>query len=134
MTGRTVPEWIGKSPDEAIPPRVRLRVFERAGGACQGCTRKLMPRDEWQADHVQALVNGGENRERNLQLLCGWCHAAKTKADVAQKARTYSVKSKHVGAKEKRSKFATARTGRFLQKIDGTVIDRATGEPIGRRS
>lgn len=31
---RDVEEWIGKTPDSAIPKRVRLRVFERLGGQC----------------------------------------------------------------------------------------------------
>lgn len=29
MIGRSVEEWIGATPDTAIPPRVRLRVFEK---------------------------------------------------------------------------------------------------------
>ena len=66
MSGRSVEEWIGATPDTAIPPRVRLRVFQRAEGRCEECTRKLMPGDQWQADHVVALVNGGANRESNL--------------------------------------------------------------------
>lgn len=133
MTGRTPPEWVAKHPDEKVPPRVRLRVYLRAMGRCQGCTRKLAAEDEWEADHTQAIVNGGENRERNLQLLCGWCHKAKTAEDVAEKARTYRKRSKHVGADAgKKSSFATARSGRFKRRMDGTVVDRATGRPVGR--
>ena len=133
MTGRTPPEWIGKTPDEAVPPRVRVRVFERAAGKCAGCTRKLTARDKWQADHVLAVINGGANRERNLQLLCSWCHKLKTAEDVAEKALVYRKKSKHLGADRKRSSFATSRDGRLKQKIGGQVVDRETGMPVGRR-
>lgn len=38
---RALPEWIGKTPDTAIPARVRVRVFERFGGICQETGRKI---------------------------------------------------------------------------------------------
>ena len=79
---RSTAEWIGKTDDSAIPPRVRLRVFERAGGRCQGeCGRILTPADKWQADHVTALINGGANRESNLRCICDWCHKLKKRMD-----------------------------------------------------
>lgn len=42
MTGRSVPEWIGASPDTPVPPRVRARVFEAYGGICYRSGRKIM--------------------------------------------------------------------------------------------
>lgn len=103
MTARSLPEWIGQSADTPVPPRVRLRVFDRAGGHCQSCTRKIMGGDKWQADHIKAIINGGENRERNLQLLCGWCHARKTKSDVGEKAATYRKRARDKGIRKPRT-------------------------------
>jgi 5-methylcytosine-specific restriction endonuclease McrA len=101
---RTVPEWIGKNDDEPIPPRVRLRVWDRFGGVCQGkCCRKLRPGDKWQADHKVAIANGGRNAERNLQLLCDWCHGKKTERDVEQKAATYRKRKATLGIKKPRT-------------------------------
>lgn len=120
-TARSTEEWIGATPDSAIPPRVRLRVFERAAGRCQSCTRKISPGDSWQADHVQALINGGQNRESNLQCLCGWCHKGKTAGDVAEKSRTARVKAKHAGVKPK-SRFACSKDSKFRKKINGEVV------------
>ena len=97
---RSVPEWIGKTPDTAIPPRVQLRVFDSAKGRCANCTRKIGAADPWQCDHIQALVNGGQNRESNLQCLCSWCHIAKTRVDVAEKSAVYQKRVKHVGVKK----------------------------------
>jgi len=94
---RSAALWVGKTDDQAIPPRVRLRVFEAAGGRCQCCGRKLGPGDRWQADHIIALINGGQHSEANLQCLCDWCHKAKTREDVAAKAKTAAVRSKHLG-------------------------------------
>lgn len=123
MTARSTDEWIGATPDSAIPPRVRLRVFERAGGRCEECTRKLGPGDAWQADHIVALVNGGENRERNLRCLCSWCHKTKSADDVAEKAKVAAVRKKHLGIKPP-SRWPTARNGKFKQKLSGEIVPR----------
>ncbi len=73
-------------------------------------------------DHIKALVNDGENRENNIQLLCEICHLHKTREDVAMKTATYRVRSKHLGIKrKKRSSFQTNKTGPFRKKMDGTV-------------
>ncbi|WP_311043440.1 HNH endonuclease [Rhizobium lentis] len=63
---RTVEEWIGKTDHEKVPPRVRLRVFEKFGGICQLSSRKIMPGDEWDIDHIKAIWRGGGHRESNL--------------------------------------------------------------------
>jgi 5-methylcytosine-specific restriction protein A len=99
MTGRSVPEWIGATPDTAIPPRVRLRVFERHGGVCHISGRKIRAGEKWEADHVIALINGGENRETNLAPALSDKHKAKTRADVAQKADIARKRQKHLGIK-----------------------------------
>ena len=31
---RSVPEWIGKTPDQKVPDRVKVRIFDREGGVC----------------------------------------------------------------------------------------------------
>lgn len=131
---RSTDEWIGATDDTAIPPRIRLRIFQRAEGRCEVCTRKLMPGDAWQADHIVALVNGGANRESNLRCICDWCHKAKTRADVAEKSRTRRVQAKHAGVKStSRTPMPFGRQDRRKRKVDGTVVDRVTGELIGRR-
>ena len=41
---RSVPEWVGRTDDTPVPPRVRLRVLERFGRRCDpthGCGRPL---------------------------------------------------------------------------------------------
>ena len=98
MTKRSVPEWIGKTPDSKIPPRVMLRVFDRYGGKCHWSGRKITPQDDWDCDHVLALANGGENRESNLApILRGKPHKEKTALDVAEKSKTERIRKKHLG-------------------------------------
>jgi 5-methylcytosine-specific restriction endonuclease McrA len=119
---RELPEWIGATPDSKVPPRVRLRVFYRDDGTCQcGCGRLIHAGEKWQTDHTIALINGGENRERNLRTLLVKHHAAKTKEDVAQKSKDYRVRAKHNGIR-KPSRFPGSRDSRWKKKIDGSVV------------
>jgi len=126
-TGRSLPEWIGKTPDAPIPRRVRLRVFERHGGICHISGRKIRPGEAWECDHIVALVNGGEHRERNLAPALIDKHKGKTAEDVAEKATAYRKKRKHLGIKKPST---LRRWSRLKRKLDGTVVDRRTGEKV----
>ena len=117
---RSVEEWIGKDDDEAAPRRVRVRVFTLADGHCAICQRKLRPGDKWTCDHRVAIINGGPNRESNLQVLCEWCDKPKTVFDIKEKATVYRKRAKHLGLR-KRSSFQTNRSGPFRQKMNGTI-------------
>lgn len=93
---RSVAEWIGKTDDTPAPPRVRLRVWDRCEGKCHRCGRKIPTGDAWILEHLLALINGGRNAESNLCLTCSWCKPIKDAEDVAIKAETYRVRSKHI--------------------------------------
>ena len=117
-----MPERIAKRDDEAIPPRVKLRVFDRCTGQCQVCTHairgKLLPA----YDHIVALINQGQHRETNLQLLCVPCHALKTRQDVAEKSEIYSKRLKAAGIKPAK-KHRWGIPG-MKKKITGEVVPR----------
>ncbi len=112
---RSLPEWHGATPDTAAPPRVRARVFERAGGCCHRCERKIGAGESWTLEHLHALVNGGANAESNLTVTCRWCLPEKNREDVAQKAKNARVRAKHTGAKRKARKMP-------YRKFDGTPV------------
>src|SRR6185295_16188114 len=119
---RSLPEWIGLTPDTKVPIRVRLRVLERDEFRCQcGCGRIILPFDDWQTDHKTALINGGENRETNLVTLLDACHLRKTAADVAEKSKVYRIKKKYRGLR-KPSRFACSRSSKYKKKISGEVV------------
>jgi hypothetical protein len=82
---------------------VRVRVFDAKGGRCHKCKRKIMAGERWTCEHVQALINKGENRERNLDVTCDWCLPVKNAEDVAIKSRNYRVRKAHLGVKKKRT-------------------------------
>ena len=113
---RTLPEWFGATPDTPAPDRVRLRVLQRHGGRCPVCTR-LLPPNRWDLDHIVAVIEGGENRESNLQPVCNYpCHRDKTRAEVGRKSRAYEIQAVHKGAKVKR------RTIVQWRRFDGTIV------------
>jgi 5-methylcytosine-specific restriction endonuclease McrA len=118
---RSVDEWIGASDDQAIPARVKVRIFDRCGGQCRNCTLPIRGKLRPAYDHIQALINGGSHREFNLQLLCVPCHAIKTKADVAEKSITARKRTKHLGIR-KPSRFPGSRDSKFKKKMDGSVL------------
>lgn len=95
---RNVPEWVGKTPDSKVPPRVLLRIWEREHGICHISKRKIMPGEKWQAEHKIALINGGENRESNIFPALTEPHKIKTREDIAEKAKIAAIKGKHIGA------------------------------------
>lgn len=94
---RSVEEWRGKTDDSAIPPRVRLRVFERFNGVCQLSQRKIMPGDEWQVDHIVALWRGGKHAESNLQPVLKQPHQDKSSEEQSIQAKCDRVRKKHLG-------------------------------------
>lgn len=96
---RAVPIWVGKTDDAAVPPRVRLRIFEAYGGRCWLSGRKIMPGDKWDLDHKLALCNGGAHSEDNLAPALRSKHREKTAADVAVKSKIARIRAKHFGIK-----------------------------------
>jgi len=117
---RSTEEWIGKTDDSPIPPRVRLRVFERHGGICYLSGRKIMPADKWECDHVIALINGGENRESNLAPAIASKHREKTASDVAVKSKIARIQAKHLGIKKR----STLSHPKLVRGFDGRVRER----------
>lgn len=109
MTGRSVPEWIGKTPDAMPPKRVRLRIFDRFGGTCQISGRKIAPTDKWHLDHEKPLHAGGENRESNLRPVLADAHQRKSSDEVKVKAKVNRSRAKHIGIKDEPSRKIVSR-------------------------
>lgn len=121
---RSTDEWIGKTDDVVPPPRVRLRVFDVAGGRCHLCSRKIAAGEYWQADHVIALCNGGTNREGNLKPACRNCCYAKTAEDVAEKAEVAATRKSHILPKPL-STWGAGRGSKWKKKMSGETVPRA---------
>lgn len=121
---RAVDEWFGKTDDSAIPPRVKLRVFEAHGGICHLTGRKIMPGDDWDCDHVQALCNGGENREANLAPAIRAAHREKTISDVKARAKADRVRKKHLGIHQPKHIMAGSKLSKWRKPLHGPAVRR----------
>jgi 5-methylcytosine-specific restriction protein A len=122
---RELPEWVGKSPDTLVPPRIRLRIFQRQGGFCPVCDRPLRP-GAWDLDHKRALINGGAHAESNLQAVCRVpCHSDKSKTDVAEKSRVYERQLSHAGIKRSKRPIPGGKNTPWRRRMNGRVVRRS---------
>lgn len=121
MTGREVPEWIGKTPDSKCPDRVSLRIWERCRGRCHISGNKIQRGDKWDLDHIIAICNGGENRESNLAPALRDKHREKTAADVAERAKTDRIRKRDIGLTKPSRPIPGSRASGLRKRMDGTV-------------
>ena len=94
---RPVKEWIGKTAETRLPPRVKLRILERENHVCHECKQPIHATDKPEFDHRPALINGGENRESKIFPVHTKCHRLRTAKDVHEKAKVAAIKGKHRG-------------------------------------
>lgn len=95
--GRSVEEWVGSSPDAKVPTKVRLRIFERAGGRCHLSGRKIAAGDVWELEHIRPLSMGGEHIESNLAPALATFHRMKTASEATERAKADRIRAKHLG-------------------------------------
>lgn len=127
---RPVPLWESSNPNAMPPPRVKARIVTRQDGVCAcGCGVKLgVCGEAIEFDHIVAVVNGGANREDNIQALREPCHKVKTRADVAEKSTVARKRAKHLGLKAPtRNPLPGGRFSKLKKRIDGTVVRREEG-------
>ena len=125
---RSVEEWRGRTDDAKVPARVKIRILERENFICHLTGAKIDPlRDEFDFDHKVSLILGGEHRETNLFPALRAAHRKKTAVEMGVKSKIARVKKKHVLGKPP-SSLSHPNLKRLM---DGTVVDRRTGEIIG---
>ena len=108
LMARSTPEWRGKTDDTMPPPRVRLRIYDRAGGVCHICKLPIKPGENWHSDHVKALIEGGENREKNLAPAHAHCNLAKANGEKTRKAKVARTRKKHIRVVEAKQSIQSA--------------------------
>jgi len=102
---RTVKEWVGRTDDVAIPGEVKLRIWNRAKGFCQICTRKILAGEPKHFDHITPLADGGRHAESNLQIACVACHVVKTGNEATERARVRAIAKSVLGLKAPKQKI-----------------------------
>ena len=91
---RATPEWTGRTPDSAIPTRVRARVRVRANDRCEICTRPIATGEAWDVDHKTALVNQRELHE-DTQSFTMALRAALRKAEFQSVRGSFKFNHNH---------------------------------------
>jgi RNA-directed DNA polymerase len=70
---------MGRNPD--MPKRQAI-LLNKQKGVCSWCCLRFREEDTLEVDHILATALGGKNEYKNLQLLHGHCHDAKTALDM----------------------------------------------------
>ncbi len=101
----------------------KLAAWDRCGGRCEcGCDRKLYPGDI-EYDHRITCEMGGGNSPANCVVLSKACHGMKThKVDAPRRAKSRSVRAKHVGADKPKRKMRGHRGDKWKQKVGGEWV------------
>ena len=112
----------------------RAEIFLAAKGICYLCGLRIKAErgEKWEAEHPHARELGGSDDIAELRPAHVSCHKVKTKADRKEISRSNGARNLNLGIK-KPSKFQTAKTGPYKQKMDGTLVYRATGQPVRPR-
>lgn len=123
---RSVDEWIGRNDDVMPTDACKRRILDRQGWKCAISGTEFRDGVKAEFDHITPLWLGGENRESNLQALTRKAHQAKTRTEATVRAKVNANQIKRVCGKKKSS----LSNPRFKKKMDGTVVDRRTGEIV----
>lgn len=107
----------------------RAEIALRAGGCCEKCKARLKT-GEGDADHVLPVELGGESDVSNGEWLCRPCHKSKTADDIRRIRASDRQRDKHLGVIKPKSALSNQR---FKRLMNGTVVDRRTGEIVGGR-
>lgn len=122
---------VGTTKRRSMSPSRRLRIWEAHGGICCLCQTKIDGvREDWTVEHLRALGLGGEDEDKNCAPAHERCRRQKDKVDVTSIAKAKRVKSKHLGIAKPKSSLTHPQLKRLM---DGTVVDRRTGEIVGGR-
>lgn len=106
--GRSVEEWIGKTPDSIPPDRVKDRIFLRYDGRCYLTGRKLR-KGEYDFDHIDKLDGRGENRESNIAPVYRPAHREKTARENSEDDKADRIRRKTNGTWKRKGRKLQSR-------------------------
>ena len=103
----------------------KLAAWQRDGGRCVHCGKKLGPGDAIEYDHRIRCEIEPDNSLSNCDTLCGPCHSFKThKVDAPAAAKSRSVRARHVGAASPKRPMQGSRGSKWKKKLSGEVVER----------
>lgn len=136
--GRSILEWVAKSPDEKVPEDVQLRIWRRQDGKCAITGIKIVKRSDAQLDHINPLSMGGQHRESNLHwILTEDAHKPKTAQEATRRAKADRQGKAHAGIKTPPTKPLKGRGFTPTEKPPrngAAKIDKTALPPLGPSS
>lgn len=118
-------EDVGTTHRRKLTPCRRLQVWEKTGGVCVLCDRRIDgARERWMVEHIRALELGGEDDLSNMGPAHEVCALAKTQNDHRCAARAKRQKIRHIGAEEPRRPLPFGRGSPWKRTISGKIVPR----------
>ncbi|WP_279595074.1 HNH endonuclease signature motif containing protein [Methylobacterium sp. E-066] len=125
-------EDVGTTRRRSLSGRRRLQAWERTGGTCVLCDRRIDGvRERWIVEHIRALELGGMDDIDNMGPAHEACGREKTRDDHARAAEAKRQKIRHLGAAVVARPLPGSRAGPLKRKVNGTVVRR---DPAARLS
>ena len=116
-------EDVGTTKRRSLSGRRRLEVWEKTGGTCILCDRRIDGvRERWIVEHIRALELGGTDDIDNMGPAHEACGREKTRDDHARAAEAKRQKIRHLGAGVVARPLPGSRTSALKRKVDGTVV------------
>ena len=108
-----------------LTPHRRLRAWEKAGGICVLCERKIDGvRERWIVEHIHALELGGPDELDNMRPAHEACAAIKTQDDHRRAAQAKRQKIRHIGADESKRPLPFGKASPWKRKVSGVIVPR----------
>ena len=111
-----------------------MRLFRLHNRTCHICR---LPIDgltqRWEIEHVKPrwAIGAAADADDNMVPAHASCHKGKTKVESGARAKAIRRTKKHGGHRSKHP-IPGGRHSRWKRKMDGTVVDRVTGEVMKR--
>lgn len=123
LTGRAIPEWIGRNADSTVPDRVRVRLALRFEGRDALTSARLQK--GWHLDHTTALKDWIKtdaaphgNRESNLQPVNAVVNTKKAAQENKARAKVTSLQKMRFNIAAPKAKIQSAGFGTRLKSPD----------------
>jgi 5-methylcytosine-specific restriction protein A len=114
--------------------KTKAAAFLRCKGLCESCGSKLSEGNTEYHHRIEA-AEGGDNSLANCVVLCKTDHSAITrKVSIPRVAKIRRQRDKSIGAKKSSGTMPYGKDSPHRKKLDGTLVWRATGEPVRRPS
>jgi 5-methylcytosine-specific restriction endonuclease McrA len=106
-----------------LTPHRRLQVWEKTGGTCVLCHRKINgPRERWIAEHIRALELGGADDLDNMGPAHEECALVKTQDDHRRAAKAKRQKIQYIGAQASKKALPFGKSSPWKRKLSGQII------------